>query len=213
MHKSVTTLNLANPKIRSELLLLVAVLVGCGGLDKLKERCKKGEPEACVAACDKGELGEHGCLGAAEAYAEGQGVPKNEKRARSLAEQACDGKVADGCMVAASLSEGSEAFSFHEKACDLGHEKACDRVLDGHIKAATVEHKDDRIPKVLSALKSKCAGDLAGCRDYSAWLKQCAESWFMYDGITGLKCADGEPECRTKKMAATKPFCAGERKK
>lgn len=194
------------------LLLLSMTLLGCGdGLERLKVRCHKGEPDACVEACDKGELGKTGCLGASEAFLKGDGVQKNEKRATALAIQACEGKSAEGCAFAATLVTGDEALALNGKACDLGDKAACDLVLTAHIEEATNKHKEGSIPTVLTALKDKCDGKLEGCSAYTRWLKTCADAWFMYDGITGLKCPDFEAECQKQRKEATRPFCSGEK--
>lgn len=191
-------------------LLLSLTVFGCGdGLERLKVRCHKGEPEACVQACEKGEPGKTGCLGASEAFLKGDGVQKNEKRATALAIEACEGRSAEGCAFAATLTTGDEALTLNGKACDLGDQAACDLVLTAHIEEATNKHKEGSIPTVLAALKAKCSGKTDGCSAYTKWMKTCAEAWFMYDGITGLKCPEYEPECKTQRMAATKPFCSG----
>jgi TPR repeat protein len=78
------------------------------------------------------------CTNLGNAYRYGLGVAKDESRARELLRRGCDGDCAWGCYNLAAMLEatggapsgGPSALSLYQKACRLGHARACRTVTE-----------------------------------------------------------------------------------
>lgn len=197
--------------MRYMLVALGIALLACSNLEGLKKACEEGKPAACEEACGKGELGDSGCLGAAEAYAAGEGVPRNAKRASAFIQKACEGKLAEGCIAMGKLAESEEEkLRYFDLACEYGEEDACDATLVARVQLVSGQQQYKEVPKILAVVKNGCDPGLS-CPPYEKWLETCANSMFFNNGLSGLDCPDHEPECAAKKKAAVRPYCTGEK--
>lgn len=192
--------------------LCALVLMGCTSLEDLKKKCDEGEVEGCVKACEEGEFGDSGCLGAAEAHFGGQGVPKNDKKALVFVRKACEAKLGKACLVQAEHAANEEKLALNEKACEYGEEEACKLLIAMHVETLDKEYPGSysAVPKILAALKRFCPKH--DCKPWEPWLDLCADRMYMHGGLVSLDCNDfEEQDCVPKKKAATRDYCSGEK--
>ncbi len=155
--------------------MLATAAIGCSkSLDDLKAQCENGNVRSCEAACDKGEAGPKGCLGAAQAKREGNGTDKDLRGSLGLAERACDGGDADGCRMASSMFERGEGADKHplraaelaEKGCDLGTFTLC---FDASLKFALDPIKD--VARAEELVEKGCKAEFFGKEPTPSMLK------------------------------------------
>jgi TPR repeat protein len=86
---------------------------------------------ACEVRCDAGAAAD--CLGAGNAYATGQGTPRDERRANGLLVRSCDLGNEPACTFAGRMYEYAHgvamdlprAMSLYERACQKGYLGGC----------------------------------------------------------------------------------------
>lgn len=144
-------------KIIVAILISAAVGVSCMSVDDLKKACDGGEAEACEKACEKGVAGKGGCLSAGTAHAEGQGIPKNTKRAVHFFVLACGGGDTDGCFRAGQgyqkglgvERDAKRALALYEQGCTKDSAASCD-------EAARYHEADERWDKARELYAKAC---------------------------------------------------------
>ena len=103
-------------------LILFAIGVDAGRYEKIKEACIVGNAESCAHL---------GIL-----YQMGQGVKKNNEKAKQYYSKSCNLDYANGCMNLANMyyfAEGadqnnSKAKQYYDKSCQLGNKEGCDNL-------------------------------------------------------------------------------------
>ena len=114
--------------------LAALTVVACQkGLADLKAECENGKVRSCQVACEKGEAGKNGCLGAALAMKEGKTTEKDVRGALDFAQTACEKGEVEGCRLAALMYERGEgtdkdparSAQMAEKGCELEEFTLC----------------------------------------------------------------------------------------
>ena len=60
----------------------------------------------------------------------GKGGPENHGKARAFFKQACNMDFGQGCMLLGNSLKGDKAWMYLSRACELGVDEACERILD-----------------------------------------------------------------------------------
>jgi TPR repeat protein len=124
------------------------------------------------------------CFYVAADYAQGKAVDRDFLMAQSFFLKACEGGIPDGCHYAADMSYAGQwevpinkprAINYRQKACEMGHEDACTRLL-------TELAYDDELQDVPRLIKTY----ETGCKNRPSCLEACSlGARITYDGLGG----------------------------
>lgn len=132
------------------------------------------------AVCDRGSAED--CFYAAADFATGKGVAENKITAQKLFLKACDKGLPDGCHYAGTMSRKGQGnvpldflkgVGYHERACRMGHEEACDSVY----RALAMNEQYRDIPRLIIAMEAGCAKGVSSTCTYGYNI--------LYDGWNG----------------------------
>jgi len=122
---------------------------------------------ACEAGEDfNGQPNATVCFAAGAAILQGlYGMEQDVNRARGMLARACDGDMAEGCILLADILEAQQGPEWRGalmKACELNAEYGCAQVAFGHM-TGQAGFKIDGDRAIAAADKSCGAGDPRGC--------------------------------------------------
>ncbi len=91
-----------------------------------KGLCNQGKPEFRPAIWGKA----YACTIMGQMWQSGKGGPKNQEKARAFFKRACNMDFGQGCMLLGDNLKGDMAWTYLSRACELGVDEACERILD-----------------------------------------------------------------------------------